>query len=390
MQSTKILKTLNPEESVFTLDEMTIAVANKKKRRAVKKMDFNCFVLDRDEKNDELATFLTHLQSIKSDLVDGTRFQIVYRYLDHWSTMDVQIKSGKLSFYLFDAANDIPKLLSAMTIINNIFPDAILSFTAPSIQHDRQDCATFAFDAACRLAKISELHSKIGKIDANQPIGPFKNYNEYLKEMMQSEEGQGILDILADDKTLKSFRNSEGKFDLSLLLTVTNKLKYISSLAFPVEFAPLMRNAQSFQILGKIFNLPGYENAKGNDTQLLQDYVKARTTTIEVPVDPYADPAFMDDDEGSKNINSGIVSKRSHIKNKANLFLKDLDEKSYAEIIENRQGLKQLATFLQKKTTADISLSKAHSHLLYKQVDETKAQEKVAAKLDKKSMCVIC
>lgn len=158
-------------EERFTPGAMLIAIADKKKRRAKKGLEFNCIMLNREDVNgDELVKCLRFLEKEKLNIPNNTRFQMicgsraVRRDFHHWSAIDVLVKDGKLHFYVLDAANVSYAVVSIMREIYLNCPNSVMTYTSGFMQRDQFNCATFSLDHVFRLAKILDLHEQLAKM----------------------------------------------------------------------------------------------------------------------------------------------------------------------------------------------------------------------------------
>ncbi len=101
-------------------------IAKKKESRVNKNETFNCFVIDRENEcssgNDELVEFINKLSQNIQTLPDPTRFQLNVFDSGHWYPIDLYIKNGQVSSFIFDAAGNY-KFESALTLLKNKFPN---------------------------------------------------------------------------------------------------------------------------------------------------------------------------------------------------------------------------------------------------------------------------
>jgi hypothetical protein len=322
----EVFQELNNEskerEEYFTPEAMIIAVADKKRRRARKGLEFNCIVLDRAATNgDELVNLLMLLEREKSRISNNTRFQIVCRTKEgsrnHWTAMDVMVKDGELQFYLLDAANSLPSVLSAISVIHANCPNAVIRYSGGQMQADGHNCATFSLDHVFRMAKMPHLHEQLSKMEHTGALGKHSNYSEYMANM------------LAKHPEIANGR------PVGEVLSALRYLKYVSVDSFTSDFGPLLRNMQNYETLEEKF-FP--KNMQGNDRVDLKTYVDARTEHHQRSMYSPSEPR-----------NNGIVKKRKKIKSKAALYLKDLDEKDFKSAIEKNSDYK---SFWQKRAAS--------------------------------------
>lgn len=334
----------NTDEPIFSSNAMRIVIAEKRQRRAKNNLVFNCLVLDREAKSDELVEFLESLEKQKLIMPNNTRFQFVYRTkcdtpvgTYHWSTGDVRINDGKLEFYLIDAASHLPGVLKAFTMINTKCPGAVIRYSGGSMQRDGHNCATFAVDYAICLAKIDNLHDKLKPLEHKGNIGRFASYSDYL------------ISAIKTDPTIINGLN------LQAVLDVIKQIKYISASAdFTVEFGPLFRNMQYLKFLADVIIPKGM---RGNKTQSLEEYITQRNS---FPQDLLRNSTEIL--EHTKNI--AIDKKRVNIKSKAAQFLRQLTDSAFDQIVyESENSEYQEKVITQQIDYVSDSIKELSHHL---------------------------
>lgn len=288
-------------KSYLSLKAMKIAVEAVKKREQEKGHLFNCFICDRNNP-DEFSQFLGGLYNNKDKWENEIRCQILYKKKDHWSVVDVQIKNGKVDFFLVDAANSLHVVLDTINLINQIFPDAKVKYFGPELQRDAHSCGYFALDHALALSKMKDLHTILPQYVHKGVIGNYKSYAAFIKDLLN----QPLLVHLNNS----SFKNS------------LERLEYIAATNLPKTFGSLLKNFQSLNYFNKAFEGKGFVK---NNKLLLDDYVR-------------------------KHGKSALESKKIKIKNRISKYL---DDKDYQE---NMPKFSLLSHFLNKKLDLEQQL----------------------------------
>lgn len=271
--------TESTENSTFGFSEEAMAtiIACKQARRSAKGLEFNCFILSN---YDNLDNFINLFSLLKEPNFPDTRFQIIYRPPSsfHWAVADIKMKGGKLEIYFLDAApNPLPDNIKK--IIRSECPGALIRYSYGGIQHDPDNCATFALDHAYRLAKIHDLHEQLQTIEVLQSY----KCRHQIKDRLPKSNLHPV-EIFLTDCPSKS------------------------------NLGPLVRNMQSLTTLESDFFK---KELLGNDRQSLEEYVMNRVTNRK---------------------NTAIILKRENIKRKAKKFLTPLDKQGYEKIQGDRTG----------------------------------------------------
>jgi hypothetical protein len=274
----------------FKPEDMAIAVANKKIRKLKKGITFNCAVLDtrKAHNSNDLVTFLILLEQKKLTLPDLTRLQMVFVTglgSGHWTTIDVQIQNKKLSFFILDAADSILPVMLATVIIHENCPDASIKYCGGKIQFDDGSCDQFAFDHAVCLSKIPNLHEELDKLPKNKPNVDKVSKQEFasFKDRIHSSldrGGKSLLVNLSNDIFFICEREEDVKERAKVALS---HLDHIDVDILPSTFSSLLRNTQSITQLNKIYVRKDFTKAKGNDKELLPDYLAIRNKRFGSP-----------------------------------------------------------------------------------------------------------
>jgi hypothetical protein len=307
---------------------MALAIATKKNRRLEKGLPFNCFIADRTAPVDEFIKLLKLLEREKSKPnPPDMRFQLVccmpgqglpneekqtyqnpQALFNHWLAMDIVMEKGKLKFFLLDAANSLPHILSNTLAIFQFCPGAQICSELGNLQRDSDNCATFTFDHVCRLAKIDSFHDTITTIFAKRStefIGLTKKIiNNGLPHF---DAFSPRLFTKKDLKELQRYMDEQPSQFIMLPLS-----------SFPKEFGPLIRNLQSISVLRDNFFK---KELDGNDKVTLKSYVLKR-------------------EKDGQNV--GIELKKTKIKSKTFEFVNLLSEEIANKIIDLQRDYSQL------------------------------------------------
>lgn len=218
---TDIIETLADLERVdISFPEMLALVATKKARRSEKgSTAFNCIVLDCEKKApDSCLDFFNIIQSI-SDTPSG-RIQVIYKSGIHWSTADLQINAGEIvSIFLMDAAGLLTSIQPFAAAAQQI-KTATVYYSGGQIQTDWINCAVLAFDHACCLSKIVDLHEQLASITSDSK--PFQNLLEQFRKSDKPDSIKKPIDFSPFDS-----------------------VRFIAFNDFPSTFGPLLRNMQN-------------------------------------------------------------------------------------------------------------------------------------------------
>lgn len=301
------------EDHDLSVEAMQVIMSYKKEQRGAKELDFTCYVLEMDELDD----FLGYLNNHSTQIPDGTRFQVVLRdksnrAIAHWSNLDIKKDNDTFKFYCMDAANDLVSTVKTTHKIEKAFPESVVRYSGTTIQSDETNCASFAMDAAFRLAKIPDLHEQLPNFDCTGKVGTYDNYQSFLGSALEQKVRNG--------KTGCDLLVSQGLTD-SEIKAAAKKIVYIpSDSSFPAHFGPLFRNIQS------ITRSEGLSNIyMGNDEISLSEYIAERT---------------IRGTEG-KPINIAVEMKRNKIKENAVQYL-EKNESNFDSIMNERKNYSSL------------------------------------------------
>lgn len=256
MINEQIIKEFSASEKFLSFEGMEIAVKSQQEKMLAKGRIFDCEVLERKEDpKSSFFIFLTSLQDKKE-----FRTQFIYLIDEHWSCGDVYIEKGKINIFLFDAANSISHIFTAILDILNIFPDSTLYYCGPSIQKTLHECAYYALDNALALSKSAQLHEELAKVDTKISLGPFKTYGDYIKHAYINNH-----DTLCH-------------IDAKNLLKLIDYIKPVSLNTLPQSLGSLFKNMQSIKLYAR-FVAP--RNFQLNNGKKLQDYLELHKKTVD-------------------------------------------------------------------------------------------------------------
>ncbi len=157
---------IDPSALADSVSTMKAVLAAKKFRLWSKGKNFNCYVF---ASLNELRHFIDWLDSVKKTAPTGTRFQYVLEHSWHWSAADIRVKDGGLEFFLLDSLHSQNIFVNTIETIKARSSDALITVSSGMpLQRDQKNCGIFAFDFACQMAKISDLHEQISAF--TQPI----------------------------------------------------------------------------------------------------------------------------------------------------------------------------------------------------------------------------
>lgn len=166
-------------------------------------------------------------------------------------------------------------------------PDSQIFYSSGNMQKDSNNCATFAFDHACRLSKIKDLHETISDLTKKHAQQYIDSADCFIKNLIKIHlEHPKVL-------TLNHVQQLQNYLEI-------NPFQYILLTTFPTEFGPLIRNFQSLEFLKKSFFDKKFA---GNDSLTLRTYVESRIIY---------------------GRNMGIELKKENIQRKTLAFVKDL------------------------------------------------------------------
>jgi hypothetical protein len=293
-------KNLSAEAMAIVIDQLKHGKGNK---------NFNCFVLEKNE----LMEFLIKLEKSKNSILDDTRFQLLFKdvlttpklLVDHWSTIDVSIKSGKIEFILVDAANCLPTLFYLFTTIHSCCPNALISQLSIMIQADDDNCAYFALTHAWSLSKITDLHSQAAKCK-KENVGEYNSYMDYANS------------VIKDTPFLIERLNQKN------LMASLEKINYIPmGEEIPKNFGSLFKNTQ---LVSAFFNTFDPSYLIRSNGQTVSGYIQKHSERDRS--NPYRLHVQ----------NRAIQYKMDKIKNRTLLYLQSLSEEKCEAIISERQG----------------------------------------------------
>lgn len=210
----------------YTKEKLMLAVELTRNRLALKNIhSFNCFVTQDEELENLLFKIRHHLAYFS----DNTNFQVIHRIGGHWLTLHFHITNGKVDVFIFDAVfeNRVPMIFH---LLQSHFPNLRILFASGIIQSDENSCPIFAFDSACQLALIPNLHEKLNQLEGIE------------------FEQKGLI------------------------------IKFIPVFEFTNEFGPLFRNTQSFKKINQFLHF--HPNLKGNKHLLFKDYLNQKDRTF--------------------------------------------------------------------------------------------------------------
>ncbi|CEG58548.1 hypothetical protein [Legionella fallonii] len=294
----------SPDQQNLSPEAMAIAVDQLKQQAQLKGRSFNCLIIDRENPaHDELTDLLLLLNKNK-DKVIHERIQVVYRCKKHWSTMDIEIKNGQLSFFLLDAANSLPAVIDTVTSIYTHCPNASLKYSGSNTQMDKYSCAYFSLNDAFNLAKISNLHDILPDCVQMGAIGQFTSYKHFIETIIDRDT------------------NILGNLTKTAVLNAVEHIQYIPIRNWPKEFGSLIKNIQSLTMFASLSKEKKYLRY---NTKPTADYIEQHTVTCQDS--PYAPPAQR---------NNAIENKKNKIKISALQHLKEHEE-DFGTIINARQ-----------------------------------------------------
>jgi hypothetical protein len=207
---------------------------------------------------------ISHLQYLKKyGFILETRHQIIYNLFHHWSVLDCQLSKGKYSFFIVDAANSDTCILFTIATIRHIFPAAEIAILHAFVQKDNVNCAMFAFDHACSLAKIDNLHEMIhARYPQNNRLpstAGAADYRQYADNIFS------ITNRFLIDPTFSMPEALTAVIQLGIITTRLiqiyyqqtpdctwfDNVRYVHT-HFPDEFALLFRNMQSYTLSSEL------------------------------------------------------------------------------------------------------------------------------------------
>ncbi|CEK09733.1 hypothetical protein [Legionella hackeliae] len=337
-----MLNELNSQGATLSIDTMSVVVDYYTQKARKKAINFNCFVLARDNGDgDEFLDFLSILQENKEHFPDYTRFQVMFLDSGHWSAMDVRIKNGCLEFFIIDAANSLPQVLSAITAIHEKCPDSLTTYSGGSMQADEDNCAYFALEHAYALAKIPDLHDTLKEHVNTGKIGPFKNYVSFIESLIHQDTR--ILRTLAQDRVLNA----------------VDKLQYVPTINFPKHFGSLLKHMQHLSIFDNHFAKKGFIR---HNKKTLDAYIKDHTKPFKK--DTYSQP---------HDRNFSIIDKIAKIKMNVLAYLSTINH-AVTAILENRKNYTKELLALQKRSPSALDT---------KEAKKTAGQEETSSKSQK-------
>ncbi|HIG0328933.1 TPA: hypothetical protein ACX87D_002845 [Legionella pneumophila] len=259
INSDQLKKELSSDKSALSISVMKVLVKALHEKMKKKGYTFNSLVLHNDIASckNEWVDFLVHLEKSKKDSSLQTRYQILCKTEEHWSTVDVQISKGKLSFFLLDAANSLPHVFSILDTIYTICPGADIHYCGPNIQQDLESCGYFALDHAISLAKLKDLHQTLPGLRSSKKIALFDNFAEMVEYFIESDP---YLLLKGTDK--------------ERLLECAKSLNYVRSDYLPLTYGSLLKSIQSLSMYKEKFSTREYLRHNGKK---LDDYIMAHT-----------------------------------------------------------------------------------------------------------------
>lgn len=258
------------DQSTLSPAAMVIAVEGKKMALRAKGREFNCLVLHngRDSAENQLSDFLKYLEANKATFPNNTRYQLLYRMINHWSVADVRVIEGQLEFFLLDAANSLPHVLASFIDIRTHCPEARLHYCGPTLQNDNDNCAYFALDHAVCLSKLPDLYEQIRDVVDGISADPDFYFN-YINSMVSK---------YPDDVLLKGVEAASA-------LDVVRTVQYIRCDHLPQTFGSLFKNIQSISMYGTMFRGKEYKrrNGAGLDAYIDKHMVLFKTNVSSLP-----------------------------------------------------------------------------------------------------------
>lgn len=250
MLATLIKSLSNLDVATLSFREMVALAITKKARRLTKGLSFNCLVIDCEKKAPySCVDFLNTIQSLPN--TTSGRAQVIFKNGIHWSTADIQIKNGQIaSVFFIDAAGLLGHIQPFAAAVQQI-ETAKVYYSGGGIQVDGVNCGGLAFDHACCLSKIGDLHEQLASIHSKRQ--PFQNLLEALKQAQLSEPVKNQIDFSPFDS-----------------------IQFVAFTDFPSTFGPLLRNMQFTQSLHSLMKTKN--NFFGNSkTETLPQYFLNRS-----------------------------------------------------------------------------------------------------------------
>lgn len=186
-----------------------ITIAAKKHAREKKNMEFNAVAMLTNEFSEALKSIA--MIPKETTLQDG-RAYILLKHDEgpHFMLVDMEIKNGRISFFIMDAAST--KIAdNVCKEIQNYLPNAVIYACKPSLQKEPDYCFVFAFSYAEIFSKLDQWHHYLSSLSLIQKEGIYQVERSHLPPdaMKLSESSRAIENYLAnkDEITKKSIVN---------------------------------------------------------------------------------------------------------------------------------------------------------------------------------------
>lgn len=158
----KDLKDSISGDTVFSVEYMRLFLDQEKQtRKKNNEPPLNAYVVKRNE----LEGFVEKINDLQNSSNLPIRLQLLVENNNHYTTMDFLVNKDGVSCIILDAAYDT-RGLPLPAVVKNVIPDCAVRFAETydkkgegvGIQHDPTSCPMFAYDHACKISRMDNIH----------------------------------------------------------------------------------------------------------------------------------------------------------------------------------------------------------------------------------------